>query len=143
MDLSELQRAVDEAKEVSAPRAIVVINPGNPTGQVLSRKNIEEIIQFAYKERLFILADEVYQDNIYAPGSKFYSFKKVLTEMGPPYSEMELASFMSCSKGYMGECGLRGAYFEIINICPQVKAQLLKAISAMLCPTALGQVNNM
>ncbi|EEB17528.1 Alanine aminotransferase, putative [Pediculus humanus corporis] len=139
MDLSELQRAVDEAKEVSAPRAIVVINPGNPTGQVLSRKNIEEIIQFAYKERLFILADEVYQDNIYAPGSKFYSFKKVLTEMGPPYSEMELASFMSCSKGYMGECGLRGAYFEIINICPQVKAQLLKAISAMLCPTALGQ----
>lgn len=60
--------------------------------------------------------------------------------MGPPYSEMELASFMSCSKGYMGECGLRGAYFEIINVCPQVKAHLLKAISAMLCPTVLGQV---
>lgn len=61
LDVEELQRAVDEAKEVSFPRAIVVINPGNPTGQVLSRKNIEEIIQFAYKERLFILADEVYQ----------------------------------------------------------------------------------
>lgn len=60
--------------------------------------------------------------------------------MGPPYNEMELASFMSCSKGYMGECGLRGAYFEIINICPEVKAQMLKAISAMLCPTVLGQV---
>ncbi|KAK6632769.1 hypothetical protein RUM43_013540 [Polyplax serrata] len=139
LDVNELQRAVDDAKNVSAPRAIVVINPGNPTGQVLSRENIEEIIRFAHREGLFILADEVYQDNIYAAGSKFYSFKKVLTEMGPPYSEMELASFMSCSKGYMGECGLRGAYFEIINMCPQVKAQLLKAISAMLCPTTLGQ----
>lgn len=55
----------------------MVINPGNPTGQVLSRENIEEIIKFAYKEKLFVLADEVYQDNVYAEGSKFYSFKKV------------------------------------------------------------------
>lgn len=91
----------------------MVINPGNPTGQVLSRDNIEEIIKFAYKEQLFILADEVYQDNIYATGSKFYSFKKVLVEMGEPYSSLELASFMSCSKGYMGECGLRGGYAEV------------------------------
>lgn len=131
--------------------------------QVLSRENIEEIIKFAKKEKLFIFADEVYQDNVYAEGSKFYSFKKViykpnylfcvdnmlfsytvlkfkvLVEMGSPYSEMELASFMSCSKGYMGECGLRGGYVEIINLCPQVKAMLLKSISAMLCPTVLGQ----
>ncbi|KAL0270999.1 UNVERIFIED_CONTAM: hypothetical protein PYX00_008245 [Menopon gallinae] len=139
LDLNELERAITEAKENCNPRGIVVINPGNPTGQVLSRKNIEEIIKFAYKHNLFLLADEVYQDNVYAEGSKFYSFKKVLIEMGPPYSEMELASFMSCSKGYMGECGLRGAFTEVINICPKVKVHLLKAISAMLCPTVLGQ----
>ena len=41
------------------PRAIVVINPGNPTGQVLSKQNITDIIKFAKKENLFILADEV------------------------------------------------------------------------------------
>lgn len=61
LDVEELQRAIDEAKKVSQPRAIVVINPGNPTGQVLTRDNIEQIIKFAYKERLFIFADEVYQ----------------------------------------------------------------------------------
>lgn len=59
--------------------------------------------------------------------------------MGKPYSDMELASFMSCSKGYMGECGLRGGYAEVINMDPKVKAMYLKAISAMLCPTVLGQ----
>lgn len=48
---------------------------------------------------------QVYQDNVYAEGSQFHSFKKVLMEMGPPYAEQqELASFHSVSKGYMGEC---------------------------------------
>jgi len=139
LSTAELQRSLDEAKKVSAPRALVIINPGNPTGQVLSRENIEEIIKFAHKEKLFLLADEVYQDNVYAEGSKFHSFKKVMTEMGPPYSNMELASFMSCSKGYMGECGLRGGYAEVINMDHKVKAMYLKAISAMLCPTVIGQ----
>lgn len=41
----------------------------------------------------------------------------------------------------MGECGLRGGYTEVINLDPEVKAMLLKSISAMLCPTVLGQVN--
>lgn len=139
LDTAELQRAIDEAKKHSAPRAIVIINPGNPTGQVLSRDNIEEIIKFAYKEKLFIFADEVYQDNIYDPDSKFYSFKKVLFEMGAPYDKMDMASFMSCSKGYMGECGIRGGYCELVNVCPEVKAALNKSISAQLCPTTVGQ----
>lgn len=60
-------------------------------------------------------------------------------EMGEPYNQIEMASFMSCSKGYMGECGLRGGYAEILNMDPEVKAHYLKAISAMLCPTVLGQ----
>ena len=40
----------------------------------------------------------------------------------------------------MGECGLRGGYQELINADPDVKAMLLKSISAKLCPTSLGQV---
>lgn len=139
LEIPELQRALEEAKKKCQPRGLVVINPGNPTGQVLTRKNIEDVIKFAYNERLFLFSDEVYQDNVYDPNSKFFSMKKVMQEMGPPYSEMELASFMSCSKGYMGECGLRGGYCEIINLDPHVRAMLHKLISTMLCPTVLGQ----
>ncbi|XP_046415758.1 alanine aminotransferase 2 [Neodiprion virginianus] len=140
LDPSELERAINEAKVTCTPRVLVVINPGNPTGQVLARKNIEDIIRFAHKHNLYLMADEVYQDNVYDKDSAFHSFKKVLVEMGEPYSKMELASFMSTSKGYMGECGLRGGYSEILNMDPEVKAILLKSISAMLCPTILGQV---
>ncbi|XP_062537364.1 alanine aminotransferase 1-like [Armigeres subalbatus] len=139
LDISELERSLKEAKKTCAPRILVVINPGNPTGQVLARENIENIIKFAHKEKLVLFADEVYQDNVYEKGSKFHSFKKVLMEMGAPYNQMELCSFMSCSKGYMGECGIRGGYAEIINMCPDVKAMLLKCISAQLCPTTIGQ----
>ncbi|XP_060829969.1 alanine aminotransferase 1 [Bombus pascuorum] len=140
LDISELDRALNESRRTCNPRVLVVINPGNPTGQVLTRTNIEDIIRFAYKNRLFLLADEVYQDNVYDKDSAFHSFKKVMMEMGEPYCKMELASFMSVSKGYMGECGIRGGYGEIINMDPKVMAILLKSISAMLCPTVLGQV---
>eukprot|EP00096_Caligus_rogercresseyi_P009820 TRINITY_DN3417_c0_g1_i1.p1 TRINITY_DN3417_c0_g1~~TRINITY_DN3417_c0_g1_i1.p1 ORF type:complete len:529 (-),score=164.11 TRINITY_DN3417_c0_g1_i1:129-1715(-) len=139
LDIPELERSLSEARKTCDPRAIVIINPGNPTGQVLSRQNIEDVIKFAHSEKLFIFADEVYQDNVYAEGSAFHSFKKVLFEMGDPYDKMEMASFMSCSKGYMGECGIRGGYTEIINFDPQVKAMLLKSMSAKLCPTVVGQ----
>ena len=79
-----------------------MINPGNPTGQVLSYDNIKEIIQFAKDEGLFLMADEVYQENVYREGAQFHSFKKVLHDMGME-DDYQLASFHSCSKGYTGE----------------------------------------
>lgn len=139
LDIQELERSVAEARKTCNPRVIVIINPGNPTGQVLTRENIVEIIKFAHRENLFIFADEVYQDNVYDKAAQFHSFKKVMMEMGAPYSGMELASFMSVSKGYHGECGIRGGYAEILNMCPDVKAMLLKAISAQLCSSTIGQ----
>jgi len=139
LDVAELERSYEAAKEKSDIKAIVVINPGNPTGQVLTRENIEAVIKFAAEKKLFVFADEVYQQNIYAEGSAFHSFKKVMFEMGAPYNTLELASFMTCSKGYMGECGIRGGYAEVVNMDPGVMAMLQKSISAKLCPTVIGQ----
>ncbi|RWS25992.1 alanine aminotransferase 2-like protein [Leptotrombidium deliense] len=137
LQMDELQRSINEAKGKCNPKALVVINPGNPTGSVLSLENIKNIIKFAKKENLMIIADEVYQHNIYAEGAKFYSFKKVMHEMG---EKIELASMMSASKGYMGECGLRGGYCEFINLDADVKAMFFKMLSARLCSSILGQI---
>ena len=102
LDKSELKRSLEEAKQRCTPRVLCVINPGNPTGQVLPYDNIKEIIEFCMQERLFLLADEVYQDNTYGT-ERFHSFKKVLRDMGPKGDDFEMASFHSVSKGYMGE----------------------------------------
>ena len=49
-------------------------------------------------------------DNIYMNVLFYYidNSAKVTNEMGAPFNEIEMASFMTCSKGYMGECGIRG-----------------------------------
>ncbi|XP_076857224.1 alanine aminotransferase 2 isoform X2 [Brachyhypopomus gauderio] len=140
LDVRELHRAYQAARQHCQPRVLCIINPGNPTGQVQSKKCIEDVLHFAYEENLFVMADEVYQENVYAPDCRFHSFKKVLYEMGPEYfNSVELASFHSTSKGYTGECGFRGGFMEIVNLDVEVKAQLVKMLSVRLCPPVSGQ----
>lgn len=139
LDTAELDRALHDAKKVCSPKAIVIINPGNPTGQNLPEENIAEVIKFAAKNNLLIMADEVYQTNIWEIGGKFTSFKQVLRSLGPDYNHVALASFHSVSKGFMGECGFRGGYCELTNFLPEVKEMLLKLISASLCSSTQGQ----
>lgn len=57
---------------------MVIINPGNPTGQCLSEQNLRQIIQFCYEENLVLLGDEVYQQNIYQDEHPFISARKVI-----------------------------------------------------------------
>ena len=60
---STLAQATSDGKTV---RALVVINPGNPTGGVLGRENQDDVVRFCEKNKLVLIADEVYQTNIYA-----------------------------------------------------------------------------
>jgi aspartate/methionine/tyrosine aminotransferase len=119
-------------------KAICVINPGNPTGSVLDRENIDMIVSFAKEHSLAILADEVYQENVYKPGDRFVSFAKAMAESGE--RDVSLFSFHSCSKGFLGECGHRGGYFEIRNIGSDVAAQITKLQSVSLCSNLPGQL---
>ncbi|XP_014371068.2 alanine aminotransferase 1 [Papilio machaon] len=137
LDVAELRRALRNASATCRVRVLVVINPGNPTGQVLTRENMEEVVRFAHEHRLFLLADEVYQENIIA--KPFHSFKKVMYEMGAPYCDMELGSVLTCSKGWAAECGLRAGLLELVRVHPGVVAAFCTARALMQCPTVLGQ----
>ncbi|CAE7571361.1 unnamed protein product, partial [Symbiodinium microadriaticum] len=44
------------------------------------------------------------------------------------------------SKGFLGECGLRGGYFELLGIPPEVKLELYKLASLSLCSNVVGQL---
>mmetsp|Transcript_17792 Transcript_17792/g.23475 ORF Transcript_17792/g.23475 Transcript_17792/m.23475 type:complete len:484 (-) Transcript_17792:352-1803(-) len=140
LDMKEMKRALDEARSNGITvRALVFINPGNPTGQCLTEEQLRDLVKFCYHERLVILADEVYQENVYAQGSSFTSSRKVVHQLGAPYSEgAELISFHTVSKGVYGECGMRGGYFETTNIDPEVVAQMYKVLSINLSPNILG-----
>merc|ERR1712146_834342 len=117
--------------------AIAVINPGNPTGACLSEQNMQDIVKFCEREGLVLCADEVYQENVYVEGQPFVSFKKCIADVG---ADVELVSYHSTSKGYLGECGMRGGYYEAVNIDPQVMDELYKVASVSLCSNLTGQV---
>ena len=88
LDAEALERLVTKAIDDGiSPRAIVVINPGNPTGQVMSREDLQNIIRICHTHNIMICADEVYQENIYKEGTEFLSMRRILNEMGAPYNE--------------------------------------------------------
>ncbi len=120
------------------PVAIAVINPGNPTGSVLTYENIQMVIRFAKRHNLSIMADEVYQENVYEANSKFYSFAKVMHDMDE--NDVTLFSFHSVSKGFLGECGHRGGYMEIRNLPADVLYEVVKLQSISLCANIAGQI---
>ncbi|XP_057530809.1 glutamate--glyoxylate aminotransferase 2 [Amaranthus tricolor] len=142
LDIDNLRDAIRQAsfKGITV-RAMVIINPGNPTGQCLSVANLKEIVNFCIQENLVLLADEVYQQNIYQDERPFISARKVLLDMGSPRNkELQLVSFHTVSKGYWGECGQRGGYFEMTNISPKTVDEIYKIASIALSPNVPGQI---
>jgi alanine transaminase len=125
-------------------RGMVVINPGNPTGQTLEEGAMRDVLQLCADERLVLMADEVYQRNVYTAGKEFVSFKRVLRLMEQEgvleEGSVQLISFHSISKGFTGECGLRGGYFELVGFSAAVKAEMLKLASIGLCSGVPGQL---
>ena len=53
------------AKTTDRTRGIVVINPNNPTGAVYSREVLEDIVDWARRRQLILLADEIYDKIVY------------------------------------------------------------------------------
>lgn len=141
-DLEAIKGAYKQAVAAGTDvRAIVIINPGNPTGASLSADDVKAVIDFAAQEKLVVMADEVYQTNVFK--GKFHSFKGVLREMqkadSEKYKYVELVSLHSVSKGMVGECGHRGGYFELVGFDPEVVEQIYKFVSISLCAPVIGQ----
>ncbi|XP_062200400.1 alanine aminotransferase 2 isoform X2 [Phragmites australis] len=126
LEISDLKKQLEDARSRGIDvRALVVINPGNPTGQVLAKDNQCDIVKFCKNEGLVLLADEVYQENIYVDNKTFNSFKKIARSMG---------------YGYYGECGKRGGYMEITGFSAPVREQIYKIASVNLCSNITGQI---
>jgi alanine transaminase len=151
--IPELERALSAGREAGRnPRGLVVINPGNPTGACIPDSVVRDIAQFASDKNLVLMADEVYQENLWKDGASFYSFRKAACDLGlldptnpnsggpGPRGRLQLASFHSVSKGFLGECGRRGGFMELCGFDDEVRGQLYKLSSINLCSNLDGQV---
>ena len=142
LNVAELQRSLDDARAKGVTvKALVFINPGNPTGQCLSEQNLKDLMAFGHANNIVVCADEVYQENVYNSSRPFVSARKALGQMPPAIANsLEVISFHSTSKGVVGECGLRGGYMEAHNIAADVIEELYKLSAINLCSNLPGQV---
>lgn len=129
-DVGGIKTALEKAKKEGIDvKAVVVINPGNPTGACLKPEDISNVLSLAAEEKLVVMADEVYQTNVFE--GEFVSFKKTLRDLQKSdkntdgkFDNLELASLHSISKGMVGECGHRGGYYEMVGFDEEVRSSM-------------------
>jgi len=111
-------------------KAILICNPGNPTGYLYSKEELETLRDIVIKHDLFLIADEVYREFVY-DGNKHYS---VLNING---LEQNTVVIDSTSKRY-SMCGIRVGC--IVSKNKEMMTTALKFAQARLSPPTFGQI---
>ena len=114
----------------SKTKAILICNPGNPTGYLYSKEEILKLAEIVKKHDLFLIADEVYREFIY-DGDKHFSVMNV------PGLEENAIMIDSVSKRY-SMCGARIGC--IVSKNKEVMATAMKFAQARLSPPTYAQI---
>lgn len=118
------------AKITPRTKAIMLSNPGNPTGVVYTRDELLTVAELAREYNLFIIADEVYREFVY-DGERYTSI------MSLPGIDQHAVIADSISKRFSA-CGARVGNITSRN--KQLMDSIMKFAQARLCPPTLEQV---
>ncbi len=122
---------VEEFEKLIGPKtkAILICNPGNPTGYLYSKDELEKLAEIVKKHDLFLIADEVYREFAY-DGIQHHS----VLELGIDNNAIVIDS---TSKRY-SMCGARVGCLVSRN--KEVIATAMKFAQARLSPPTFGQI---
>ena len=123
---------IEEFEKLITPKttAILICNPGNPTGYLYSKEELETLRNIVIKHDLFLFADEVYREFVY-DGLEHHSVLKM------EGLEQNAIVIDSTSKRY-SMCGIRVGC--IVSKNKEVIATALKFAQARLSPPTFGQI---
>jgi alanine-synthesizing transaminase len=122
-----------KAKINANTRAIVVINPNNPTGALYPDSVLQQIVEIARTHQLIIYADEIY-DKVLYDGTKHTS----IASLAP---DVLCVTFNGLSKNYRA-CGFRAGWMAVSGEKKHAKDYIegLNMLASMrLCPNVPGQ----
>lgn len=112
-------------------KAILICNPGNPTGYLYTQDEMLQLAALVKKHDLFLIADEVYREFIYDKTDKHYSVMNI------PGIEENAIMIDSVSKRY-SMCGARIGC--IVSKNKEVMATAMKFAQARLSPPTFAQI---
>ena len=110
--------------------AILIVNPGNPTGCVYTKEEVQMIADIAKEKDLWIIADEVYREFVYE-GLEYTSFGNIKEV------EDRVVIIDSVSKRYSA-CGARIGSITCKN--KKLMAEVMKVCQGRLCVATLEQL---
>lgn len=119
-----------EQKITDRTRAILICNPGNPTGVLYPQEALQGLREIALKHDLFLIADEVYREFVY-DGNRHHSILEL------PGMENHAIVIDSISKRFSA-CGARVGC--VISRNAQLMDAVMKMAQARLSPPTLGQI---
>lgn len=114
----------------SRTKAILICNPGNPTGYLYSKEEIQKLTKMVKKHNLFLIADEVYREFT-------YDDRQHVSILSEPGLEDHAIIIDSVSKRY-SMCGARIGFLVCKN--KEVIATALKFAQARLSPPTYAQI---
>src|ERR1035437_1597737 len=123
---------ISEFEKLITPKTkgIMICNPGNPTGYLYSREELELLKQLVLKYDLYLLSDEVYR--VFC-----YDGKEYVSVMHLQGIDNNVILLDSISKRYSA-CGAR--IVELISKNKEVMATAMKFAQARLSPPTFGQI---
>ena len=127
-DLTDLRKKI-----TSRTKAIVVINPNNPTGAIYSKEVLSELTEIARENDLILFADEIYDKMLYDQ-EKHISLASLSTDV-------VTITFNGLSKNYRS-CGYRAGWMIVSGDKAMVRDYIegLNMLSSMrLCANVPGQ----
>jgi len=122
-----------KSKITSQTRAIVIINPNNPTGALYPVELLQQIIELARQHQLIIYADEIYDKTLYDEASH--------TSIASLADDVLCVTFNGLSKNYRS-CGFRAGWMMVSGEKRHAKDYIegLNMLATMrLCPNTPGQ----
>jgi alanine-synthesizing transaminase len=112
------------ARQVDAgTRALVLINPNNPTGSVADRATLETVLEIAARHQLVVLSDEIYDRMLIDPETSFVATASLR-------EDVPVATFSGLSKVWLGP-GLRIGW-TILSGPPEVVSPLADALGRLV-----------
>jgi alanine-synthesizing transaminase len=128
-DLADIRRKI-----TPATRAIVVINPNNPTGALYPPEVLQQIVEIARQHQLIILADEIYDKTLYDGNTH--------TSIASLADDVLCLTYNGLSKNYRS-CGYRAGWMVVSGEKRHAKDYIegLNMLASMrLCANTPGQL---
>ena len=136
--VKNFDKNIEEGKNI---KAIFISNPNFPTGSVLEKKDVENILNFAYDKKLILIINRDVPEVFFRKDKEEVNFYEILNDMEEEKKKnsIKIVFYESLSNGYLFSSGLRSAFMELRNFEKHEIKKLEKNMENYI-PNKYGQI---